>query len=382
MRQRSRTRQGTTMRDTLYERDHNSQQRLHTPFNSRCHTGLQGRPQFSALLLLALVTAPCAWAQGRDAGNALASQPAAASTLPDAPSTILAELENGPAPAADASSSSDSSSASEGQPSSPLMSRVPCPAQPVAITLIPTTVPQPNLTLASWQPPQTNNAPAQTPHCPTGVEGETRVQPIINRRTEPLTAAEKGKLALRDFTDPFNLFAVTAYSGISIAINSHSAYGPGFKGFGKLTGYSLSEDAQGEFLGTFLIPVLAHEDPRYRREPDRPVMHRFFHAVEHTFVAEHDDGRPMPNYARLFMYPASAELSDLYVPGVQTDLKSTGERAAIGIATDPIGNIVEEFLPDVASHIHIHVLFFQEILNRVATGHSEPTVDDLGGSGF
>lgn len=366
------------MRDTHNAREHGKQRLTHARngYGFDCRRLNLKRPQLCfSVIMFAVSAAGSLGAQALDA-NASTTAPTTASSaatanLPDAPSTILAELENAPAPADAASSSAAESPA---QPASGLPSNtVPCPPQQVAATLIPTAHPTPNLTLVSWQPPQNGNGVTFPQNCAAGVEGNTRVQPIINRRTAPLTAGEKGKLAIRDFIDPFNLFAVTAYSGISIAINSHSAYGPGFKGFGKLTAYSLSEDAQGEFLGTFLIPVIAHEDPRYRREPGRPVMHRFFHAVEHTFVAEHDDGSPMPNYARLFMYPASAEISDLYVPGVQTDLKSTAARAAIGIATDPIGNIVEEFLPDVASHIHIHVLFFQEILNRVATGRSEPS---------
>jgi hypothetical protein len=227
-------------------------------------------------------------------------------------------------------------------------------------------------------PPQAATAQPGSPAAPAPANctetSAQRVKPIISHRTGPLTPQEKAHLAVRDIVDPFNLFAITAYSGFSIALNAHSAYGPGLKGFGKLTGYSFIEDAQGEFFGTFAIPVLVHEDPRYRRMPGRPIPRRVLHAVEHTFVAEHDDGGAMPNYATLFTYPISAELSNLYVPGVHTNARATSRRIAVGIATDPVGNIVNEFLPDIASHIHIHVIFFQEILNRVASGHSSPSV--------
>jgi hypothetical protein len=206
-------------------------------------------------------------------------------------------------------------------------------------------------------------------------EPEERVQPIISRKdTGPLNSKEKGELAVKDVIDPFNLLAVAGYAGFSVALNAHSAYGPGFKGWGKLTGYSFVEDAQGEFFGTFLIPSLVREDPRYRRMPGRPFGRRLLHAVAHTVISEHDDGRPMPNYATLLTYPISAELSNLYVPGVQTDSRSTGLRVVVGLASDPVGNIVAEFLPDIARHVHIHALFFQEILNQVATGGSAPNV--------
>jgi hypothetical protein len=128
------------------------------------------------------------------------------------------------------------------------------------------------------------------------------------------------------------------------------------------------EDIQGETTGTFLIPVIAHEDPRYHRLPGHPFPQRLLHAIAHTVVSQGDDGHIMLNYATLINYPLSAEISNLYVPGVATNAPSTLKRIAVGYATDPVGAIVAEFLPDVAKRVHIHVLFAQQILNRLALG--------------
>lgn len=195
------------------------------------------------------------------------------------------------------------------------------------------------------------------------------VQPIVSAKSLPaLTWQQKGQLAGRDVIDPFNLFTIGAYSGIVIGINSHTAYGPGWKGAGKLTGYSLLEDAQGEFFGTFVIPSLVHEDPRYYRMPGRPIGKRILHALSHTVVTRHDDGSPMLNYATLLTYPISAELSNLYVPGVADSAPSTGKRIVLGLATDPAGSLIAEFLPDIAKRIHIRVIFVQQILQQVVDG--------------
>jgi hypothetical protein len=200
-------------------------------------------------------------------------------------------------------------------------------------------------------------------------KAENPIQPIVTSgHTSPLSPKGKGELAIRSVGDPFNLITIGGYSAIAIALNSHSAYGPGLQGFGRLAGYSLVEDMQGEFFGTFLLPSLLHEDPRYHRMPDARVPKRLFHAIGHTFVSHHDDGTPMPNYATLLTYPISAELSNLYVPGVATSGAATARRVGIGIVTDPAGTIVAEFLPDIAKRIHIHVIFVQEILNRVIVG--------------
>lgn len=200
-------------------------------------------------------------------------------------------------------------------------------------------------------------------------EEENPLQPIVtSSRVRELTVADKGILAFRDVIDPFNLITIAGSSAVTIAANSHTAFGPGFTGFAELTGYSLTEDVIGETLATFAIPSLVHEDPRYHRMPGRPFGRRLLHAVAHTFVSQHDDGSPMLNYAILLTYPLAAEAFNLYVPGIATDAHSTGERIAEGIATNPAGDIVAEFLPDIAKRVHVRIVFVQQIMNQIALG--------------
>jgi hypothetical protein len=185
--------------------------------------------------------------------------------------------------------------------------------------------------------------------------------------TIPLTSKQKGYLAIHNLTTPTNLLTIVAVSGFSTAVDSHSAYGPGWKGFGKNAGVSLLQDTTGEFFGAFLIPSLTHQDPRYYRMPKATIRRRIAHAVSRTFVANNDDGSLMPNYANLLGYPISAELSNLYVPGIHGDAPSTVARIATALATDPANNLITEFLPDVAKHISIRIIFVQRILNQVAS---------------
>jgi hypothetical protein len=54
------------------------------------------------------------------------------------------------------------------------------------------------------------------------------------------------------------------------------------------------------------------------------------------------------------------------VPDRQVGWGAASERIATAWATDPIGNFVTEFLPDVARHVNVNVVFVQHIINRVA----------------
>jgi hypothetical protein len=75
----------------------------------------------------------------------------------------------------------------------------------------------------------------------------------------------------------------------------------------------------------------------------------------------------MPNYGTLLAYPINAELSNLYVPGIESDSASTTKRILTGYALDPVNNLLAEFLPDVAKYLRVRVVFLQRILNNIAS---------------
>ncbi|MEI9978789.1 MAG: hypothetical protein WDN23_07245 [Edaphobacter sp.] len=183
----------------------------------------------------------------------------------------------------------------------------------------------------------------------------------------PMTWQQKGYLAIHNLTDPANIGTILGISAISVAVDPDSAYGPGLKGFGKTVGVSLLQDATAQFFGVFAIPVVARQDPRYFRMPHASIPRRIVYSVTRSFVSRHDDGRPMPNYSVLLTYPIDAEIDNLYVPGIHPDGGSTASRILTGYALDPVNNLLTEFLPDVASRVHVRVIFVQRILNNIAS---------------
>lgn len=192
-------------------------------------------------------------------------------------------------------------------------------------------------------------------------------------QNKPLTPRDKGWLAVRNVVDPFNVITVTGEAGITVASDSHSDYGPGMPGYGRYVGVAFTEDITGEFVGTFLIPTLAHQDPHYYRLPNSHVPRRIAHAITQIFWTQSDSGHGMPNYANLVGFAIDDGVANLYVPGRQTSVEASSKRYVIGLATAPIGNFINEFLPDLASHVHVEIVVLQRIINQVArsgTGNS------------
>ena len=182
----------------------------------------------------------------------------------------------------------------------------------------------------------------------------------------PLTARDNLRSAVKGVIDPFNLLTIAADAAIGIGSDSHTAYGPGFDGFAKYSGVSLTEDMTGEFFGTFLVPSLVHQDPHYHREPYMPIKHRILHAFVQIVWTQSYTGTPMFNYANFVGGAATAAVSNTFVPGPNRQgFGNTAKRLAVAFAISPSGNLIEEFLPDVASRINLRVVIFQRILNTV-----------------
>jgi hypothetical protein len=183
---------------------------------------------------------------------------------------------------------------------------------------------------------------------------------------KPLTPKDKAWLAARNMVDPFNTITILGEAAISVGSDSHSDYGPGMPGYARYVGVSFSQDLTGEFFGTFLIPSIVHQDPHYHRMPDARIPRRILHAITQVAWTQGDNGKGMLNYSDLAGFAIEDQISNLYVPGRETNAEATASRYAIGLASAPIGNFIIEFVPDVARRIHVQIVVIQRIINQVA----------------
>lgn len=175
-----------------------------------------------------------------------------------------------------------------------------------------------------------------------------------------------GRLAFRGVIDPFNLLTIGGTSAISVASSPHSPYGPGMWGWTKLNGVTLTEDMTSEFVGTFLIPSLDHQDPHYYRMPNAPIIQRVAHCIYQPFWTVSQTGQGMVNYSNVLGAIIEEAVDISYVPYQKVGWGPSALRISTNYATMPIGNFVSEFVPDVARRINLHAVFLQRIINRVA----------------
>jgi hypothetical protein len=180
-----------------------------------------------------------------------------------------------------------------------------------------------------------------------------------------LTSTDKLRMAASDVVDPFNLLTIGATAAISVGSNPQSHYGPGIEGWAKNSGTLLTEDMTGAFFITYLIPSIAKQDPRYYRMPNASIPRRIANVLIQPVWSRSDNGGHMPNYGMLIGVPAAVTLANIYVPGRKQGVWPTVETSAIAIGTSPIDHLVDEFLPDVAKHVSIHIVLIQRIVNHL-----------------
>ena len=187
---------------------------------------------------------------------------------------------------------------------------------------------------------------------------------------KPLTPKDKAWLAARNVADPINNLTILATSAIAVGSDSHSPYGPGMAGFGRNVGVNFTQGLTGEFVGTFLISSIAHQDPHYHRMPNVGIPRRIGHGILQVVWTQGDNGKGMLNYANLVGFAVEDEISNFYVPGRRTNAPATALRYGTALAFTPIGNFITEFVPDVARHVHVQNVVIQRIINQVARSES------------
>lgn len=210
--------------------------------------------------------------------------------------------------------------------------------------------------------------PAELPHAPSALRaGEASELPAAPSATQMevsrerfraqieappdlprrLTVADKFQVFLEHGTSPFTFTAAGVAAGIGQATNADPGFGQGARGFSRRYGAALADSETGAFFSKFLIPVLAHQDPRYRRNGRDPFGARVLDALSQIVEIETDDGETQFNYSQVLGTAVSASISNAYYPPGSRGLRRTGYRTVTRLATEAGLNVVREFLPDI-----------------------------------
>lgn len=169
----------------------------------------------------------------------------------------------------------------------------------------------------------------------------------------PINARERIQWALSSTLGPTSLTAGLFSAGWGTLFNHPATYGPHWEGFGDRYGMRLSGLALSNSMEAGLGAIWG-EDPRYRRDPDAPFLHRLGHAAKMTFMAQNREGGVMPAYARFVAISGSNFISNSWRAPGDDNAGNAAVRVGLGFFGTFGGNTFHEFWPDVSHKVFHH----------------------------
>ena len=163
---------------------------------------------------------------------------------------------------------------------------------------------------------------------------------------QPLTVAEKFKIAREDSFDWPNYFLLVGYAlQAQVAAGGFHQNG-GLEGFGEYYARGFADQVIGSYVTEAILPSLLHEDPRYFRLGTGTFMHRMSYAVSRTFVTRGDNGKTRFFVSEVVGNMGVAALGSLYYPN-SGSFDEIAEHYGLQLGNDAVSNILTEFWPDI-----------------------------------
>ena len=164
----------------------------------------------------------------------------------------------------------------------------------------------------------------------------------------PLSARSKFDLFLAHTSSPETFLGITLDAGWAQLANDWPGYGQGMQGFGKRWGALIADRQAKSFLGSFLLPTLLHQDPRYfRMGRSRPLWRRVGYAISRVGITRSDNGRDTFNSSLVLSTLLVTSLSNAYYPRQQRGLSQTMSRFGGSMLGSAQSCVLREFLPDI-----------------------------------
>jgi hypothetical protein len=143
-------------------------------------------------------------------------------------------------------------------------------------------------------------------------------------------------------------------AGIEQAKNQYPEFHEGAAAYGRYYWHTLADSGVENYLVGAIFPAITHEDPRYYTLGRGQFAERLRYAISHLWITRTDAGTSTFNFSEIVGSGVSAEISSRYYPREARTAGQTLERWASQLINDGVGNVVQEFWPD------IHQKFFKQ----------------------
>ncbi len=176
---------------------------------------------------------------------------------------------------------------------------------------------------------------------------------------QPLTTAEKYRIARSDSFDWPNYFLLAGFALQSQVAAGGFSHNGGFTGFTQYYARAFGDQIIGSYITEAILPSLLHEDPRYFRLGSGTFWHRASYAASRLVVTRADSGQARFNVSEIAGNAAVVAVTSSYYPDSRSPAEGA-ERFAMQLGNDAISNLMTEFWPDIKRRLRFgHHYFFR-----------------------
>jgi hypothetical protein len=185
---------------------------------------------------------------------------------------------------------------------------------------------------------------------PPGASAGPSSQTAPSDSDAPITGLGRLDWTFKSTLGPASLLTGLMSAAWGTGFDHPKEYGVNFGGYWKRYGLRLSGVATSNFAEATLGTIW-REDPRYHRDPvEESFGKRFSRTLKMTFMSDRN-GRMFPAYARYIAIAGTNVLSDSWRPNSDRGPDNTLTRIGLGFGGRLLGNMWEEFWPDVRPHM-------------------------------
>lgn len=170
----------------------------------------------------------------------------------------------------------------------------------------------------------------------------------------PLTKQQKFDLFVQRSYSFDTISGAISDSLIAQATGAYPSFGGGMGGYGKRLAAATAGAESASFFGTFALPTLLHQDPRYFRATQTEISQRLAYAASRVIIGRSDDGSNVLNTSLILSQFIQAAVSNAYIPYRNESVSGTVENALTGLGSVAQARILNEFWPDIMSFVSHH----------------------------
>jgi hypothetical protein len=163
----------------------------------------------------------------------------------------------------------------------------------------------------------------------------------------PLSSGKKFELAIDETIAPSRFTASAFTAGISQARNALPGYGQEWGGYGKRCGSSMASGASSHLFGTFLLPAMLRQDPRYFVKLHGSVGQRVGYALRRLVVTRTDSGGEAVNWSGVIGALLAESIANSYLPDGERTPGRTFTRFGFRMGFSAASNILKEYWPTI-----------------------------------